>query len=193
MRAARVTHACLSSCFNVDKQNGLTVIQNSLRSLNLNQTTPGTGLGGSASQVLFSEDDTQVFASVKGGNGAKGFIAIFGVQADGALAAAATTVTPPGAAQPFSIALVPGQNALLVADPAVGFDIIDLQGNRSAAVTIDGQVETGWSSFSQKTGNFYLTDIQTSIITEVNIDSDLNATIVQVGFPSRALSLAARS
>jgi hypothetical protein len=34
-----------------------------------------------------------------------------------------------------------------------------------------------WSSFSNKTGNFYLTDIKTSIVTEVNVN---NGTVVKV-------------
>ena len=75
---------------------------------------------------------------------------------------------------------IPGQNALIIPDPSIGFDIIDLNGNRSSAVKIDGQVESGWSSFSQKTNTFFITDIVTSIITEVSIDNNLNAKVVKV-------------
>ena len=76
--------------------------------------------------------------------------------------------------------IIPGKNAILATDPALGFDIIDLAGNASSAVKIDGQSATCWSSRSAKTGNFYLTDIGTSIVTEVHVDQNLNATIVQV-------------
>lgn len=117
---------------------------------------------------------------MKGDSKNNGFIAIFGVQNDGSLANQHKTITPPGNSQPFGMTIIPGKNALLVADASIGFDIIDLNGNKSAAVKINGQNETGWTSFSQKTGNFYLTDIGTSIISEVNVDNNLNAKVVKV-------------
>ncbi|KAM5535867.1 hypothetical protein V8D89_010485 [Ganoderma adspersum] len=167
------------ACFAVDKKAGLTPIANSARSLNLNQTTPPTGPAGSASHVIFSEDGKQLMASVKGVPPTPGFIALFDVKDDGSLSADFQKVTPPlGGGLPFSMTLIPGKNAVLSTDPAVGFDVLDLSGNSSAAVKIDGQSATCWSSLSKKTGNFYLTDIGTSIVTEVNVDDNLKASIV---------------
>ncbi|KAI0741672.1 hypothetical protein C8Q80DRAFT_1110493 [Daedaleopsis nitida] len=168
------------NCYTVDKSSGLKPIANSLRSLSLNQTTPATGPAGSASQVLFTEDGKQLIASVKGVPPTPGFIAVWDVQDDGSLSADFKSIEPPsGGALPFSMTLIPGKNAVLATDPALGFDIIDLAGNSSSAVKIDGQGATCWSSLSKKTGNFYLTDIGTSIVTEVSIDDKLKATIVK--------------
>jgi hypothetical protein len=89
-----------------------------------------------------------------------------------------------GGGLPFSMTIIEGQNALLATDPAVGFEIVDLanfsSNNRSSVVPIPGQGATCWSSHSPKTGNFYLTDIQTSFVTEVHVDNNLNATIIKV-------------
>ncbi|KAI1793083.1 hypothetical protein LXA43DRAFT_279796 [Ganoderma leucocontextum] len=118
-------------------------------------------------------------ASVKGVPPTPGFIAVWDVQNDGSLSADCNKVAPPqGGALPFSMTLIPGKNAVLSTDPAVGFDVFDLSGNNSAAVKIDGQSATCWSSVSKKTGNFYLTDIGTSVVTEVNVDANLKASIV---------------
>ena len=171
-----------TSCYTVDKKAGLKAIPNTLRSLGLNQTTPATGPAGSASHVIFSEDGKQLFASVKGTPpSTPGFIAAFDVQEDGTLSSDFKSIpAPSGGLLPFSMSVIPGKNALLVTDPGVGFDIIDLAGNSSSAVKIDGQSATCWSSFSKKTGNLYLTDIGTSIVTEVEVDDNLNAKIVKV-------------
>ncbi|RDX51121.1 hypothetical protein K466DRAFT_499948 [Polyporus arcularius HHB13444] len=168
-------------CYTVDKKSGLKAMPNTLRALGLNQTTPATGPAGSASHVIFSEDGKQLFASVKGVPPATpGFIAAFDVQDDGSLSSDFKSIpAPSGGLLPFSMTVIPGKNALLVTDPGVGFDIIDLAGNSSSAVKIDGQSATCWSSFSPKTGNLYLTDIGTSIVTEVQVNDDLSAKIVK--------------
>jgi hypothetical protein len=116
-------------------------------------------------------------------------VAIWDVEADGSLSQEATRVAPPtGGVLPFSLTPIPGTEAFLVTDPGIGFDIFDLstsglKGNssKSSAVKIDGQVATCWSSFSHKTGNYYLTDAGTSTVTEVSVDKDLKAAIVKVG------------
>ncbi|KAH9897739.1 hypothetical protein C8Q73DRAFT_641056 [Cubamyces lactineus] len=168
-------------CYNVDKKNGLSAMSNTLRSLGLNQTTPATGPPGTASHLVFSEDGKQLLASVKGVPPNPGMIAVWDVADDGSLSADFKAVAPPsGGLLPFSMTIVPGKNAVLSTDPGIGFDVFDLSGgNSSSAVAIDGQSATCWSSFSTKTGNFYLTDIGTSIVTEVNIDDNLKASIVK--------------
>ena len=119
-------------CYTVDKQAGLNAIPNSLRSLNLNQTTPATGPAGSASHVIFSEDGKQLMASVKGVPTTPGFIALFDVQNDGSLSSKVQKVAPPGdGALPFSMKLITGQNEVLSPDTEVGFDVFDLSGKRS--------------------------------------------------------------
>ncbi|TFK68243.1 hypothetical protein BDN72DRAFT_769572 [Pluteus cervinus] len=171
------------ACFDVDAQKGLTPKSNTLRSLGLNQTTPATGPAGTASHILFSEDGTKLHASVKGVPPQPGFIASFDVESDGSLSKDFTPSVPAqGGLLPFSMTVIPGKNAILATDAGIGFDIFDFsQGLQasSSVVPIDGQKATCWSSFSKKTGNFYLTDVGTSIVTEVNVDDSLKGSIVQ--------------
>ncbi|KAL7285074.1 hypothetical protein ACG7TL_000166 [Trametes sanguinea] len=169
------------NCYTVDKKNGLTAMPNTLRSLGLNQTTPATGPAGSTSHIIFSEDGKQLMASVKGVPPNPGMIAVWDVADDGSLSADFKAVAPPsGGLLPFSMTVIPGKNAVLSTDPGLGFDVFDFSsGNSSSAVKIDGQNATCWSSFSTKTGNFYLTDIGTAIVTEVNVDDNLKASIVK--------------
>lgn len=181
----------LPSCFKIDPSQGLSSLANTNRALNLNQTTPATGPAGSVSHVVFSEDNKQLIASVKGVPPTPGFLAVWDVADDGSLSEDFQTVTPgAGGLLPFSMTIIPGKNAILATDAGIGFDIFDFgtaaggnsstAGNRSSVTAIDGQGATCWSSFSPKTGNFYLTDIETSLVTEVNVDDNLNATIVKV-------------
>jgi hypothetical protein len=171
-------------CFAVDSKNGLAGVSDTVRSLNINQTTPATGPAGSASHILFSEDGSQLIASVKGTPPTPGFLAVWDVAGDGSLSKEFKSVAPPaGGALPFGMNLIPGKNAVLATDPAGGFDVIDLAANgagQSAAVNVTGQMAVCWTSHSTKTGNFYLTDIGTSLVTEVNVDDNLKATVVKV-------------
>jgi hypothetical protein len=175
-------------CFTVDSQKGLAGIADTVRALNINQTTPATGPAGSASHILFSEDGSQLVASVKGVPPTPGFLAVWDVAQDGSLSQEFTSVAPPkGGALPFGMSLIPGKSAVLATDPAIGFDVIDFSagGNAtdgaSSAVNVTGQTAVCWSSHSQKTGNFYLTDIGTALVTEVNVDDNLKASVVKVG------------
>ncbi|KAF7424398.1 hypothetical protein PC9H_009705 [Pleurotus ostreatus] len=168
------------NCFAVDKQRGLVSLANTNRALNLNQTTPATGPAGSVSHIVFSEDGQTLVASVKGVPPTPGFLAAWAVQQDGSLSDDFQKIDPAdGGLLPFSMTVIPGKNAILATDAGLGFDIFDFGGNASSAVKIDGQSATCWSSFSKKTGNFYLTDIGTSIVTEVNVDDNLTGTIVK--------------
>lgn len=167
-------------------------IQNTVRSLGLNQTSPATGPAGSASQILFTEDGKQLVASVKGVPPQPGFFAVWDVQDDGSLSENFRSIPPAqGGLLPFSMTVIPGKNAILATDAGLGFDIFDVaaiggtQGqnstnDRSSANEIQGQSATCWSTFSSKTGSFYLSDIGTSIITEVNVDDNLVPKIVKV-------------
>lgn len=112
-----------------------------------------------------------------------GFIAAWDVAADGSLSKDFKKIAlPKGGLLPFSMTLIPGQNSMLVTDAAIGFDLFDTGkgGRQSNAVPINGQGATCWSSFSPKTKNLYLTDIKTSIVTEVNVDAQLKGKVVKV-------------
>ncbi|KAJ7274381.1 hypothetical protein B0H12DRAFT_1007067 [Mycena haematopus] len=175
------------ACFSVDKTKGLVPIENTVRSLKLNQTTPATGPAGSVSHVIFNEDNTQLIASVKGVPPTPGIFAVWDIAADGSLSQDFKAVQPAkGGVLPFSMTVIKGKNAILATDAGVGVDIVDFSGGVQAGVAsgsssvlpIDGQGATCWSSFSPQTGNFYVTDIGTSEVTEINVDANLKPTIV---------------
>ncbi|KAK7692236.1 hypothetical protein QCA50_003861 [Cerrena zonata] len=179
-------------CFSASSK-GLEVINNSQRSLGLNQTTPANGPPNTPSHVIFNEAGDKLVASVKGTPPADaGFIAVWDVAKDGSLSTDFTKITAPaGGLLPFSMTNINGMNAILATDAGVGFDIFDLstvkntqdKGNqtssKNSATAINGQKATCWSSFSAKTGSFYLTDVGTSTITEVSVDKSLKGKIVK--------------
>ncbi|KAF5367574.1 hypothetical protein D9758_003704 [Tetrapyrgos nigripes] len=180
------------NCFKVDKTKGLVPIAGTNRDLGLNQTTPANGPPGTASHIIFSEDGSQLIASIKGVPPTPGFLAIWDVAQDGSLSQDFNSLAPAdGGLLPFSMTLIKGKSAILATDAGLGFDIFDLsaggaQGNasqvaagKSSANAIDGQVATCWSSFSPKTGNFYLTDVGTSLVTEIHVDDNLKGTLVK--------------
>ncbi|KAF8520247.1 hypothetical protein BU17DRAFT_65589 [Hysterangium stoloniferum] len=171
------------NCFKQDPRLGLIQMSDTQRSLNLNQTTPPSGPPGTTSHIIFNEDGTQLLASVKGVPPAGGFIASWAVDpTSGSLSAEfIKSGSPQGGGLPFSMTVIPGKDAILATDPGGGFDIFNFKAGKQAsstAVPITGQIATCWSSFSKATGNFYLTDIGTSQVTEVNVDNNLNGTIV---------------
>lgn len=121
-----------------------------------------------------------------------GFLAVWDIASDGSLSAEPVKSAPAaGGLLPFSMTVIPGTNAILATDAGVGFDVFDFGGNgtnslsatSSSVVPIAGQKATCWSSFSSKSGNFYLTDIGTSTITEVNVSKNLTGSIVKVCSP----------
>lgn len=54
------------ACYLMSNLKGLTPLNNTVRALNINQTTPATGPAGTVSDILFSEDGKQLLVSVKG-------------------------------------------------------------------------------------------------------------------------------
>jgi len=180
------------NCYKVDAKLGLVAMPNTLRTIGVNQTTPANGPAGSVSHVIFSEDGSKLIASVKGTPPTPGFFATWDVAADGSLSQDFAKVEPPkGGLLPFGMTVIPGMNALLAADAGLGFDVVDLstvkagsnssslESSKNSATSVGGQKAVCWATFSQGTGNFYLTDIGTSLVTEVNIDKNLKPTIVK--------------
>jgi len=173
-------------CFKPDEALGLIAVPNTNRPLNLPQTTPPTGPQGTVSDVLFSEDSKKLLVSVKGVPPTPGFVASWDVADDGSLSANFTASPPAqGGLLPFSMSIIPGKNAVLAADAGIGFSTFDLstigaEGTaKSQVFPIDGQGATCWSSFSQKTTSFFLTDVRTDIVTEVAIADDLSGKIIK--------------
>jgi len=174
-------------CYKPDEKLGLIAMANTNRSLKLPQTTPPTGPPGTVSDVLFSEDSKKLLVSVKGVPPTPGFVASWDVADDGSLSANFTASPPAqGGLLPFSMSIIPGKNAVLATDAGIGFSTFDLSTLGAAGTTaksqvfpIAGQGATCWSSFSKKTGSFFLTDIKTDMVTEVAIADDLSGKIVK--------------
>ncbi|KAI9064800.1 hypothetical protein FKP32DRAFT_1569191 [Trametes sanguinea] len=169
------------NCFTVDKTLGLVAIPNSLRAIPLNQTTPPNGPPGTASQITFNHDESKLIASFKGLPPAVGFLAFWDISSDGSLSSDFTRMdTLPAGSLTFSLTPIPGKNAFLSTDPGVGFTVFDLDDpSKSSVIPIPGQGATCWSTFSPKTGNFFLDDVGTGTVTEVHVDGNLKASIVK--------------
>ncbi|KAJ7773983.1 hypothetical protein B0H16DRAFT_115746 [Mycena metata] len=169
------------SCYTVDNRKGLTPIPGALRDLGLNQTTPATGPGNTPGDIIFSEDEKYLIVTIKTGNG---YLAIWDVNHDGSLSKNFTKVN--GGQLPFSLTPVTGvPGALFASDPGMtaGYTIYNLDGNKlkSPPLTtkIEGQGAVCWSVYSPKSGNYYVTDIRTSNITEVHVEKSLQSHIVK--------------
>ncbi len=131
--------------------------------------------------MTFSEDDSKLLASYKGSNG-HGYLAVWDVQEDGSLSANHTQkALASGGAVAFALTPIPNENAFLVADPGVGFDIVDFSDkDRQSSVPVDGQQATCWSAHSPKTGNYYTIDAGGNAVREVHVDGNLKANVVAV-------------
>ncbi|PFH46432.1 hypothetical protein AMATHDRAFT_7812 [Amanita thiersii Skay4041] len=169
------------SCFKLNTRKGLTPWKNTMRPLNLNQTTPATGPEMSVGDIEFTADGNMVVVSVKGNPPQPGYMAIWEVKPDGTLSD--THATIPGGKLPWSVTNIRGKNATLAADAGLGFDIFDLSkmaepSAKAAEFPVTAQGAVCWSGYSDKTGNYYLADLNTAHITEIHIDDNLNATVV---------------
>jgi hypothetical protein len=170
------------TCFSVDQRKGLAAISNGSRSINLNQITPANATLLTASHIIFNENETQLIVSSKATAPEVGNFAVWSVARDGSLSKDFKSLNPPaGGRRPFGMNLIPGSNAVLVADPVLGLTIMDLANPaKSTAFNITGQMAACWTSHSSKTGNFYLSDAGSSTIIEVNVDKNLKPHLIKV-------------
>ncbi|VDC03928.1 unnamed protein product [Peniophora sp. CBMAI 1063] len=175
------------ACFAVS-QDGLQPQTDSFRSLGLNQTTPSTGPFGSASQILYTQDETGILVAVKGQleDPSTGFLAVWPIDDQGNVAANFTRIaTPTNGGFPFSLTPVAGVNAYLAADLAMGMDVFDFSEGidsvasspRTAAVPIVGQHAACWTTYSSTLDRYYVIDVNANVITPVEIDSNLTVTV----------------
>ncbi|KAJ7850090.1 hypothetical protein B0H13DRAFT_2401778 [Mycena leptocephala] len=179
------------SCYTFDAGEGLTPMSNTIRSLNLNQTTPATGPSNTPSQIIFSPDEKQLIVSVKAG-----YLAVWNVNADGSLSTNFRTVA--GGILPFSLLYVPGKNAIIASDPGagLGYDIFNLDTDATVSFSIPGQALTCWSVYSNESGNFYMVDVGVSTITEqynVGMDGPIDTDIATIDKKDFMYSLAANA
>ncbi|KAK7443215.1 hypothetical protein VKT23_015812 [Stygiomarasmius scandens] len=172
------------SCYTSDPQLGLTPVPNTIRSLNLNQTSPPSAPENTGSQAVFTDDGLRLLASVKGN---PGFLASWDVNEDGSLSEDFVMNTPSDGGLLSGLSNIGASKdvpALVVTDAALGVNVFkfDDQNVKSKAsntpVPIDGQGGVSWAEFSPVTGNFYVTDKETATLTEINVADDLTASVV---------------
>lgn len=171
------------NCFKAHPSSGLTPIPNMARMLPLNQTTPASGPPGSASDLIFTSSH-KLLASVKGlSEDQPGYIAEWAVDpATGELSQdfVKNTISAPGM-NPFGMTQVPGRDAILNADPAVGYAIWDLTTvpATSNVISVPGQMAICWSTYSASTGSFFLMDPGASQVVEIAVDESLQGSTVK--------------
>jgi hypothetical protein len=188
------------ACFNVDTAKGLIAMTDSMRTIGLRQTTPASGVPGTVSDLQFTEDGNKLVAAVKGIPGAnmtsapmeEGFLAVWDVsELDDCESVNLDAFSvgldynkatlPMGSLLPFSLTPIPGKNAFIGSDAAVGGAIFIMNEDGSvdgSAIPIANQSANCWSVYSPMTKNFYLTDTGTSQVNEISVDENLQGTLV---------------
>src|SRR3569833_1295794 len=182
------------SCAPFSSASGIGAFDN-LRPFDLGQTTPPVGPTNTVSQVFFSEDESALFATVKGdgkpGSNKTGAFAVFPVQKAAAAsssscgggkaagAAQGQLTVPAGSAVLFGSQPIPGtgDNNVFVTDASFGAGIVKLQGGGNGGATssslaaktaIDGQKATCWVAISPATKTAFVTDVGVNRLVEMS-------------------------
>ena len=159
----------------------------SLRSFDIDQTTPPVGPVKTVSQTFFSEDESQLFTTVKGDGTANntGFFSVFPVEqschAGASLSTTDVRSSPNGTFVLFGSALIPGTSNVFVTDAAFGGAILSVNNRTNGAKlvakqAISGQKATCWAAFSSTRNSVFVTDVAVNRIIEM---SATNAKILQ--------------
>ena len=165
----------------------------SLRSFDLQQSTPPVGPTNSVSQLFFSEDESMLFATVKGDPAvnATGFLSAFPLEmasaanggAGATLATQDTRSSPAGTAVLFGSINVPGTSSVFATDASFGAAVLSVdptsgQAELVAMQAIEDQAATCWATFSKPTGSAFVTDVARSRIVEMSVtDSSIQGVI----------------
>ncbi|KZP00878.1 hypothetical protein CALVIDRAFT_216268 [Calocera viscosa TUFC12733] len=170
------------ACYVVHPVYGLLPIASSVRSFGVQETTPPSGPAGSFAQILFSEDGQHLFVSLKGMPPAvNGTVFAMAVNRQGVLAQNLTQNM--GGPVPFSMTNIPGRQALFLTEATGGVETFDFShgfsGVNAVVTKLNNTVATCWSSFSQHTGNFYISDAATGIVSEISLSKTLKPTTVK--------------
>ncbi|KAF4471268.1 hypothetical protein FALBO_1815 [Fusarium albosuccineum] len=151
-----------------------------LRSFDLGQTTPPKGPTNTGSQVLFSEDESMLFAMVKGDPAVNktGFVSVSAVmQSNGAAMVSKddTRSSPNGTAVLFGSQIIPGTSNVFATDAAFGAAILSVDPSSSKATTmatgkVEGQTATCWVAISPATKTAFVTDVGRNRLVEMSLE-----------------------
>jgi hypothetical protein len=108
------------ACFSMSAT-GLTPLDTTLRTFDLNQTTPPTGPFTTASHVFFNADSSALVTTVKGNPtmNSTGFLSVFPV-VNSRVSTQETRSSPAGTAVLFGAALLPNSSEIFVTDASFG-------------------------------------------------------------------------
>jgi hypothetical protein len=160
-----------------------------LRSFDLVQTTPPVGPTNTVSQLFFSEDECNLFATVKGDptKNNTGFFSVFPVNVGkwgqlSTLAMMDTRSSPAGTAVLFGSQDIPGTSNVFATDASFGGAVLAVDPKTNTASTIGkgvvaGQAATCWVTISSKTNTAFVTDVGVNRLVEMSL---IDASIVSI-------------
>ncbi|GME34232.1 hypothetical protein AOQ84DRAFT_207763 [Neofusicoccum parvum] len=169
------------SCSSFSSTTGLEDMD-SLRQIDLGQTTPPVGPTNTVSQVFFSQDESRLFTTVKGDPTVNntGFFSVFPVQQNACSGAASlsmqdTRSSPQGTAVLFGSVIIPGSSSVFVTDASIGGAVLSVDGSTDEAAlvakqAIGDQKATCWVTISQATGSAFVTDVGVNHVVEMSLD-----------------------
>ncbi|KAI1451723.1 hypothetical protein F4805DRAFT_450351 [Annulohypoxylon moriforme] len=154
-----------------------------LRSIDLGQSTPPVGPTNTVSHAFFSEDENTLYTTVKGDPTVNktGFLSSLSIQKAGgcggvSMTAAATKderTSPNGTAVLFGSQVIPGTNNIFATDASFGAAILAVdpksgQASIAAKQVVADQSATCWSAFSKSTGSVFVTDVGKARVLEMS-------------------------
>ncbi|KAK1494887.1 hypothetical protein CABS01_11115 [Colletotrichum abscissum] len=147
-----------------------------LRPVELSQTTPPVGPTNTISQVFFSNNQDILFTTVKGdpSQNKTGFLGAYKVNSQGSVEHDGVQSSPNGTAVLFGSSTIPRSNNLFVTDASFGGAILSIESKTNVASVkgmsvVGGQKATCWVAVSLATGSAFVTDVGTNRLIEMSL------------------------
>ena len=169
------------SCAPFTADSGLGAMD-TLRPIDLGQSTPPVGPTNTVSHSFFSEDESMLFTMVKGDPAVNktGFVSMLKIgsqMGNGCAAAAPEDVrsSPEGTAVLFGSQVIPGTGgrSVFATDASFGGAVLSIDAAAGEATVagkaaIDGQAATCWAAFSPATSSVFVTDVGVPRVVEMS-------------------------
>ncbi|KAI0836965.1 hypothetical protein F5Y06DRAFT_272716 [Hypoxylon sp. FL0890] len=154
-----------------------------LRSINLGQTTPPVGPTNTVSHAFFSEDESALFTMVKGDPAVNntGFMSTLAIQQSQGCGGASTAkaasqdarVSPAGTAVLFGSQVIPGTSNIFATDASFGAVVLSVDEKTGQASVIgkqaiSNQKATCWAALSKATNSVFVTDVAVPHVVEMS-------------------------
>ncbi|CCF39571.1 hypothetical protein CH063_00028 [Colletotrichum higginsianum] len=162
-----------------------------LRSIELNQTTPPAGPTNTISHAFFSNDEKTLFVTVKGDPEKKktGFIAAYQVESGSGsplVCEQGVRSSPNGTAVLFGSSTIPNTTDLFTTDASFGAAVLSIEASTNAATVkgmaaVDGQKATCWVAVSPATNTAFVTDVGTNRLVEMSVTDASIKSVIDLG------------